>query len=71
MIDHLRSGPKSFDQLHQLVPVTQAGLSNHLSILHECGLVERRLNAGKPVYHLRASALNRVARWASNRSRKK
>jgi len=65
LVDHLRTGPKSFDELQAIVPVRQPTLSSHLSILRECGLIESHVRAGQSTYRLRPQAMNRVARWAS------
>jgi len=65
LVDHLRRGPASFDDLHRLAPVAQGTLSSHLTILRDSGLIEARLVAGQSIYRLRPKALARVAKWAA------
>jgi len=64
LVDHLRDGPKSFEQLHRIVPIRQPTLSAHLSILRECGLIESRAAAGRTEFRLRSQAMRRIADWA-------
>jgi len=63
LVDHLRSGPASFDDLQRLAPVAQGTLSNHLTVLRECGLIESRVGDGQMVYRLRPQVLKRATKW--------
>ena len=64
LVDHLRRGPATFDDLQRLAPVAQGTLSSHLTILRDSGLIETRLVDGQMTYRLIPKSLGRVARWA-------
>jgi len=64
LLDHLREGSKSFDDLQKIVSVRPATLAEHLTILRECGLIESRVKGGRSIYRLCRRSMNRVAEWA-------
>jgi len=64
VIDHLRDGTKTFEDLQHIVPVSQGTLSSHLGILRDCGLIETKLAGGQMSYRVRPAALKAVTKWS-------
>lgn len=59
----LRGGERSTSELAQPFPVTRSAVSQHLGILLEAGLVERRRSGRRRLYSLRAEPLEQVQAW--------
>lgn len=59
----LRGGERSTSELAQPFPVTRSAVSQHLGILLEAGLVERRRSGRHRLYSLRAEPLEQVQAW--------
>jgi DNA-binding transcriptional ArsR family regulator len=59
----LTSGPATAGELAALLPIARPGVSRHLRVLREAGLVEVRQDAQRRVYSLRAAPLAEVDEW--------
>src|SRR5580704_14340444 len=57
MLDTLTSGPATAGDLAALLPIARPGVSRHLRVLREAGLVEVRQEAQRRVYALRPDPL--------------
>jgi DNA-binding transcriptional ArsR family regulator len=63
MLETLTGGPASVGELAALLPITRPGVSRHLRVLREAGLVEVRQEAQRRVYSLRLEPLAEVDEW--------
>ena len=63
MLEALTGGPASAGDLAALLPIARPGVSRHLRVLRESGLVEVRQEAQRRVYSLRAEPLAEVDEW--------
>src|ERR1700722_12872898 len=63
MLDTLTSGPATAGDLAALLPIARPGVSRHLRVLREAGLVEVRQEAQRRVYSLRPEPLAEVDDW--------
>ncbi|MDH4363207.1 MAG: metalloregulator ArsR/SmtB family transcription factor [Acidimicrobiia bacterium] len=63
ILDAVRSGERSVTELVDAVGMHQPGVSRHLKILREAGLVEVRRDAQRRVYRLRAEPLRELDEW--------
>ena len=63
MLDELRSGPRTAGELAERLPIARPGVSRHLRVLREAGLVEVEVRARFRVYSLRAEALAEAGDW--------
>jgi len=63
LLDALAHGPATAGELAALVPIARPGVSRHLRVLREAGLVEVRPEAQRRVYRLRAAPLAEVDEW--------
>jgi len=63
VLDALRSGEATVNELAALLPIARPGVSRHLRVLREAGLVEQRQRAQFRVYRLRAEPLAEVDAW--------
>src|SRR5512133_3800533 len=63
LLEALSSGPASAGDLAALLPVAGPGVSRHLRVLREAGLVEVRKEAQRRVYGLRPEPLAEVDVW--------
>ena len=59
----LASGPATAGDLAALLPIARPGVSRHLRVLREAGLVEVRQEAQRRVYGLRPEPLSEVDEW--------
>jgi DNA-binding transcriptional ArsR family regulator len=66
LLDALAHGPATAGELAALVPIARPGVSRHLRVLREAGLVEVRPEAQRRVYRLRAAPLAEVDEWLSH-----
>ena len=55
MLETLIGGPATAGELAALLPIARPGVSRHLRVLREAGLVEVRKEAQRRVYSLRPS----------------
>jgi DNA-binding transcriptional ArsR family regulator len=63
MLDTLTAGPATVNELAALLPIARPGVSRHLRVLREAGLVEVRRQAQQRVYTLRPEPLAEVDEW--------
>jgi DNA-binding transcriptional ArsR family regulator len=63
ILDLLRDGERSVNELVDRVRLSQPGVSKHLKALREAGLVEVRPDGKRRWYGLRAEPLAEVAEW--------
>jgi DNA-binding transcriptional ArsR family regulator len=63
MLDTLANGPATAGELAALLPIARPGVSRHLRVLREAGLVEVRQDAQRRIYSLRADPLAEVDEW--------
>lgn len=63
MLEALTGGPATAGELAALLPIARPGVSRHLRVLREAGLVEVRQDAQRRVYSLRAQPLEEVDDW--------
>ena len=63
MLETLTSGPATVGELAALLPIARPGVSRHLRVLREAGLVEVRQEAQRRVYSLRPEPLAEVEKW--------
>jgi DNA-binding transcriptional ArsR family regulator len=65
LLDALTTGPKSFTELHALLPITKGAVSQHLSILVAVGLVTVNEADRTQRYSLAPAPLEEVDQWLS------
>src|SRR3954468_16620944 len=65
MLETLAAGPATAGDLAALLPIARPGVSRHLRVLREAGLVEVRQEAQRRVYSLRPQPLAEVNDWLS------
>jgi DNA-binding transcriptional ArsR family regulator len=63
MLETLVSGPVTAGELAALLPIARPGVSRHLRVLREAGLVDVRHDAQRRVYSLRAQPLAEIDEW--------
>jgi len=63
MLDLMRDRPRPVGELVELVGLSQPGVSKHLRVLREAGLVSVRPDAQRRVYELRLEPLVEVDAW--------
>src|ERR1700760_1139738 len=63
MLDALARGPATAGELAGMLPIARPGVSRHLRVLGEAGLVEVRQDAQRRVYSLRPQPLAEVDDW--------
>jgi DNA-binding transcriptional ArsR family regulator len=65
MLEALSAGPATAGELAALLPIARPGVSRHLRVLREAGLVDVREDAQRRVYSLRLEPLAEVDEWLS------
>jgi DNA-binding transcriptional ArsR family regulator len=63
MLDALSRGPATAGELAALLPIARPGVSRHLRVLREAGLVEVRQQAQRRIYSLRPQPLAEIDDW--------
>ena len=63
ILETLSRGPVTAGELAAMFPIAREGVSRHLRVLREAGLVEVRAEAQSRVYSLRAEPLAEVDAW--------
>jgi DNA-binding transcriptional ArsR family regulator len=63
MLDTLVSGPATVNELAALLPIARPGVSRHLRVLREAGLVDVRQDAQRRIYSLRPQPLAEIDEW--------
>ena len=65
VLDTLADGPATAGELVALLPIARPGVSRHLRVLREAGLVEVRQEAQRRIYSLRLEPLTEIDDWLS------
>lgn len=65
ILDLLRERPRTVGELVEALALTQPGVSKHLRVLREVGLVSVRREAQRRWYELRTEPLLEVDHWLS------
>ncbi len=63
MLETLSRGPATVCELAALVPIARPGVSRHLRVLREAGLVEVHQDAQRRIYTLRPQPLAELDEW--------
>jgi DNA-binding transcriptional ArsR family regulator len=63
MLQILREHPATAGELAEALPIARPGVSRHLRVLREAGLVDVRQDAQRRIYSLRPEALIEVDDW--------
>lgn len=63
ILDLLRAGERTVGELVERLRLSQPGVSKHLRVLREAGLVRARAEGRRRVYELRAQPLADVDAW--------
>jgi|SRR5215207_4970307 len=63
VLDALANGEATAGELAALLPLARPGVSRHLRVLREAGLVEVRQQAQRRIYSLRPQPLAEVDEW--------
>jgi DNA-binding transcriptional ArsR family regulator len=59
----LSEGPATVNELAALLPIARPGVSRHLRVLREAGLVDVRSDAQRRIYSLRPEPLAELDEW--------
>lgn len=63
VLEILRDHPATAGELAEALPIARPGVSRHLRVLREAGLVDVRPEAQRRIYSLRPEALVEVDEW--------
>jgi len=63
VLEQLRQGPATAGELADLLTIARPGVSRHLRVLREAGLVDVRPDAQRRVYSLRPEPLAELDEW--------
>ena len=63
ILDLLRQHPRTVGELVHEVGISQPGVSKHLRVLRDAGLVEATPEAQRRVYRLRPDPLREIDEW--------
>ena len=63
VLEILRHHPASAGELAEALPIARPGVSRHLRVLREAGLVDVRQDAQRRIYTLRPESLVEVDAW--------
>ena len=63
VLEILRGRPTTAGDLAEALPIARPGVSRHLRVLREAGLVDVRQEAQRRIYTLRPEALVEVDEW--------
>lgn len=63
IVETLADGPVTAGELAAMLPIARPGVSRHLRVLREAGLVEVRQEAQRRIYALRPDPLAEVDQW--------
>jgi DNA-binding transcriptional ArsR family regulator len=63
MLEALRERDATAGELAGLLPIARPGVSRHLRVLREAGLVDVRHEGQRRIYSLRAEPLGRLDEW--------
>ena len=65
IVEAMRSGECSVGELVERMDIRQSGVSRHLRILAEAGIVQMRPDGQKRLYSVRADAFDRLEAWVT------
>lgn len=65
ILDRLRDGERTFDEIAKPFGVSQPTLSQHIAILRKAGLIKSRREGGRLYYKLNPTALRPVMNWSA------
>lgn len=63
VLEELRVRPATVNELAAVLPIARPGVSRHLRVLREAGLVEVRRDAQRRIYSLRPEPLAELDAW--------
>ena len=63
ILDLLRDGERTVSELVERLDLSQPGVSKHLRVLRDAGLVEARADAQRRYYRLRPEPLAEIDDW--------
>ena len=63
ILEFLRSGEHTVNEITESVDIHQSGVSRHLRILHKTGFVQVRPDGQKRLYSLRAEPFRELDAW--------
>jgi len=63
VLEILRSHPATAGELAEALPIARPGVSRHLRVLRDAGLVDVRQDAQRRIYTLRPKAFVEVDEW--------
>jgi DNA-binding transcriptional ArsR family regulator len=63
ILDLLCEGERTVGEIVERIRISQLGVSKHLRVLRDAGLVDSRTDAQRRVYAVRAEPLAEVAAW--------
>jgi len=63
LLDDVRDHERSVNELVQRLHISQPGVSKHLRVLREAGLVEVRQDAQRRLYRVRPEPLEQIDAW--------
>lgn len=63
LLEILRDHPATAGELADALPIARPGVSRHLRVLREAGLVDVRQEAQRRIYSLRPEPLSEVDAW--------
>jgi DNA-binding transcriptional ArsR family regulator len=66
VLEILRRRPATAGELAEALPIARPGVSRHLRVLREAGLVDVRQEAQRRIYSLRPETLVEVDAWLAN-----
>ena len=66
LVEAMRDGSRSVNELVECVHIQQSGVSRHLGILYRAGLVEIRPEGQQRFYSLRAAPFNELDEWVAH-----
>jgi DNA-binding transcriptional ArsR family regulator len=65
IVETLIDGPATAGELADLLPISRPGVSRHLRVLREAGLVDVHQDAQRRIYTLRPEPLVEIDTWLS------
>ncbi|ELK47705.1 metalloregulator ArsR/SmtB family transcription factor [Halobacillus sp. BAB-2008] len=63
IIDYLRISPRTVTEIVEFTKLSQPGVSKHLKILREAGLVTITKDSQSRIYHLHGQPLKEIDNW--------
>jgi DNA-binding transcriptional ArsR family regulator len=63
ILDALTDGPATVNELAALLPIARPGVSRHLRVLREAGLVDVRQQSQRRLYSLHPEPLAEIDEW--------